>query len=96
MQLLIKEMPPAEGRISRRAGPRRDSFMTTTESSPSGQRTTTDPATRAGDPFAYAGETPHGCYEGWVYLGFEGEDENGEHVEEIERLPCRRCAGDVR
>lgn len=38
-------------------------------------------------------ERPHGCYEGWVYLGFEGEDENGEHVEEIERVPCRRCAG---
>ena len=36
-------------------------------------------------------ETPHGCYEGWVYLGFEGEDENGEHVEEIERVPCCRC-----
>jgi hypothetical protein len=36
-------------------------------------------------------ETPHGCYEGWIYLGFEGEDENGEHVEEIERVPCRRC-----
>ncbi len=36
-------------------------------------------------------ETPHGCWDGWVYLGFEGEDENGEHVEEIERVPCRRC-----
>jgi hypothetical protein len=36
-------------------------------------------------------ETPHACYEGWVYLGFEGEDESGEHVEEIERVPCRRC-----
>jgi hypothetical protein len=36
-------------------------------------------------------ETPHGCYDGWVYLGFEGEGENGEHVEEIERVPCRRC-----
>ena len=47
----------------------------------------------AGDPFAYAGrETPHGCIEGWIYLGFEGEDENGEHAEEIERVPCRRCA----
>jgi hypothetical protein len=22
-------------------------------------------------------ETPHGCYEGWVYLGFEGEDQDG-------------------
>jgi hypothetical protein len=31
------------------------------------------------------------CYEGWVYLGFEGEDENGELVEVIERVPCRRC-----
>jgi hypothetical protein len=37
------------------------------------------------------GETPHGCYSGWVFLGFEGEDENGEHVEVIERVPCRRC-----
>ncbi len=36
-------------------------------------------------------ETPHGCIDGWVYLGFEGEDENGEHVEEIERVSCRRC-----
>ena len=35
---------------------------------------------------------PHACYDGWIYLGFEGEDENGEHVEEIERVPCRRCA----
>ncbi len=40
-------------------------------------------------------ETPHGCYEGWIYLGFEGEDENGEHVEEIERVPCRRCNREV-
>jgi hypothetical protein len=38
-----------------------------------------------------AHETPHGCIGGWVYLGFEGEDENGEHVEDIERVPCRRC-----
>ena len=33
-------------------------------------------------------ESPHGCYDGWVYLGFEGEDENGE---DIERVRCRRC-----
>jgi hypothetical protein len=31
------------------------------------------------------------CYEGWVFLGFEGENENGEQVEVIERVPCRRC-----
>jgi hypothetical protein len=38
-------------------------------------------------------ESPHYCYEGWIYLGFEGEDEGnpGEHVEVIERVPCRRC-----
>ena len=39
-------------------------------------------------------ETPHGCYEGWIYMGFEGEDENGEHTEVIERVPCRRCKGE--
>jgi hypothetical protein len=31
------------------------------------------------------------CYGGWVYLGFEGVDEDGEHIEVIERVPCRRC-----
>jgi hypothetical protein len=37
-------------------------------------------------------ETPHGCYEGWVYMGYEGVDEDGEHVEvDTERVPCRRC-----
>jgi hypothetical protein len=54
---------------------------------------------RAGDPFLQAAsrrpnpdeEAPHGCIDGWVYLGFEGEDVNGEHVEEIERVPCKRC-----
>jgi hypothetical protein len=25
-------------------------------------------------------ETPHACMDGWVFLGFEGEDEDGEHV----------------
>jgi hypothetical protein len=36
-------------------------------------------------------ETPHACMDGWVFLGFEVEDEHGEHVEVIERVPCRRC-----
>jgi DNA-binding XRE family transcriptional regulator len=35
-------------------------------------------------------ETPHGCYEGWVYMGFEGEDLDGEHVEEIEAMRQER------
>jgi hypothetical protein len=34
---------------------------------------------------------PHGCYEGFVYIGHMVEDENSEPTEEIERVPCRRC-----
>jgi hypothetical protein len=34
---------------------------------------------------------PHGCYEGWVYLGHIAEDESGEPEEVIERVPCSRC-----
>jgi hypothetical protein len=36
-------------------------------------------------------ETPHGCYEGWVYLGHIVEGESGEPEEVIERVRCRRC-----
>ncbi len=36
-------------------------------------------------------ETPHACTGGWVFLGFQAEDGNGEQVEEIEGVPCRRC-----
>ena len=31
------------------------------------------------------------CYEGWVYMGYEGVDEDGAPVEVVERVPCRRC-----
>jgi hypothetical protein len=31
---------------------------------------------------------PHACWDGYVYLGYVGDD--GE--EQIEKLPCRRCA----
>jgi hypothetical protein len=52
--------------------------------------TTTDPNTRAGDPFAYAGGKPRGCAlcmsSGFVFFGVE---EDGE--ERTERVPCRRC-----
>jgi hypothetical protein len=37
-------------------------------------------------------EPPHGCYEGFVYIGHIVEDESGEPQEVIERVPCRRCA----
>jgi hypothetical protein len=43
---------------------------------------------RKDHPEVLLDEAPHGCYEGWVYLGAEGGDENGEHVEEIERVAC--------
>ena len=36
------------------------------------------------------------CYEGWVFLGYEGMDEDGEHEEVIERVPCRRCNADTK
>jgi hypothetical protein len=59
-----------------------------------------------GDPFyaaklsrPHAGpdepEAPHGCYEGWVYLGELVEDpETGDEVEIVEAVPCRRCNAD--
>jgi hypothetical protein len=50
-----------------------------------------NPIIREPNPKVPTDETPHGCYEGWVYLGFEAE-EDGELVEVIERVPCRRCA----
>lgn len=60
--------------------------------------TTTDPNTRAGDPFAYAGDKSRecfACWEGWVYLGVEGEDDLVED-EVVERVPCRRCRPEAR
>jgi hypothetical protein len=40
---------------------------------------------------ALTDETPHACYDGWVFLGYVGEDENGEPIELVESVPCRRC-----
>jgi hypothetical protein len=36
---------------------------------------------------------PHACLEGVVYIGHLVE-EDGEEVERVEALPCRRCAGE--
>ena len=37
------------------------------------------------------------CYEGWVFLGYEGVDEDGERVEvATERAPCRRCHAETK
>jgi DNA-binding XRE family transcriptional regulator len=36
-------------------------------------------------------ETPHACYDGWVYLGFDTEGGNGEPVQVVDKVPCKRC-----
>jgi hypothetical protein len=36
-------------------------------------------------------ERPHACYEGVVYIGHLIVGEDGEEVEVIEAVPCRRC-----
>ena len=46
---------------------------------------------RAEPPEVLPEEAPHGCYEGFVYIGHIAEDEQGDPVEIIERVPCRRC-----
>ncbi len=35
--------------------------------------------------------TPHGCYDGWVFMGLKEEDERGEEVEVYTAVRCRRC-----
>ncbi len=72
---------------------------------------TTDPNTRAGDPFAYAGahedveahyaslerlDAPHGCYSGVVYVGELVIGEDGEEEEILHPVLCRRCHGETR
>jgi hypothetical protein len=38
-------------------------------------------------------ETPHGCYEGFVYICYMVENpEIGRKLEVIEPVPCRRCS----
>jgi hypothetical protein len=37
-------------------------------------------------------ERPHACYEGVVYIGHLIVGEDGNEVEVIEAVPCRRCA----
>ncbi len=37
-------------------------------------------------------ERPHACYEGVVYIGYVVVVADGEEVETVEALPCRRCA----
>ncbi len=54
----------------------------------------------AGDPFYAAAsrtdqdqdDQPHGCLGGVAYIGHMVEGDDGEEVEGIEAVPCRRCA----
>jgi hypothetical protein len=34
---------------------------------------------------------PHGCIEGWVFIGHIVIDEDGEEVEVVEAVRCRCC-----
>ena len=42
-------------------------------------------------PLPTPDETPHACIGGWVFLGFEVEDENSEHVERLLVLKFALC-----
>jgi hypothetical protein len=49
----------------------------------------------AGDPFyatSVIQDHPHACVDGYLYIGHVVEGEDGKETEQIERLPCRRCA----
>lgn len=37
-------------------------------------------------------DRPHACLEGVVYIGHLVDGEDGNEVEVIEAIPCRRCA----
>jgi hypothetical protein len=39
-------------------------------------------------------ERPHACLEGFVYIGCLVVGDDGEEVEVVEAVPCRRCSGD--
>ena len=35
---------------------------------------------------------PHGCYDGYVYIGrLDVDPETGDEVEVVTAVPCRRC-----
>ena len=49
----------------------------------------------APEPHPSTDESPHACLEGVVYIGHTVE-QDGEEVEIIEAVPCRRCAASPR
>ncbi len=91
MRASDKEMAPREGWSSPGPGPqkRRETVDTMKSSAPDAHPSR--PEVAAGDPFAYAGRKCFACYEGLVYIGHLEMAEEGEEVEVIEAVPCRRC-----
>ena len=54
------------------------------------------PETRAGfesfEPFENHPSVPHGCWDGWVFIGHMlPDEETGEEVEQFHAERCRRC-----
>jgi hypothetical protein len=82
------EMAPQESPLlEARPTGRKDPTVSESKSSAHAHTSfTTDPATRAGDPFAYAGERCALCFGGYVTITVE-EDGQEHH----QAMPCRRC-----
>ena len=52
----------------------------------------TEKSSAPAQPSTREQDHPHACLEGGVYIGHLVE-EDGEEVEVLEAVPCRRCAG---
>jgi hypothetical protein len=55
-------------------------------------RESVNPEVRSGDPFVAGNHHRHCCNDGLVSIGVMTEDEDGNEVEEVYILPCRRCS----
>jgi hypothetical protein len=64
---------------------------TTESSAPHAYPSTEDPDDTVEAHYASL-ERPHTCYEGVVYVGHLVVGDDGEEVEVVEAVPCRRCA----
>ncbi len=65
-----------------------------TDSSPSGHPFTDHDDTIEAHYASLERGIPCGCYGGYHYIGHMVEGEDGEEVEVIEAVPCRRCNGE--
>lgn len=81
MDALDKEMAPQE--------------LTLPGTRPTDKGDTVDTRSLAHPAHPLTEECPCACLEGVVYIGHMVE-EDGDEVEVVEAIPCRRCAGDHR